>query len=281
MATVAVLLVALLQDYPVRAVKDIAYYDGPDADPKKHKLDLYLPVTDKPFPVLLWIHGGGWMIGDRSMYGGVGERFAERGFGCAVMSYRLSPGVKHPEHVRDCARAFAWVVENAKKRGGDPDRLFVFGQSAGGHLTALLTLDRKYLEELKVPQDAIKGAIPLSGVYDIPALQDPKQPLLAMFPKSFGSDREVCRDASPISHLRGSTTPILVITESDDLPVRLQMEMFKRAAEREGLKNIQFADAANRNHLSIVLKLMGKEEDPVRDRIVDFVHARCRELDGR
>ncbi len=145
-------LVALVllcpQESQVKAVKDVAYYEGADADAKKHKLDLYLPVSDKPFPVAMWIHGGGWVLGDRSMYGALGRRLAERGIGCAVISYRLSPGVKHPEHVKDCARAFAWLHANAKTHGGDPDRLFVSGQSAGGHLSALLALDRTYLNQL-------------------------------------------------------------------------------------------------------------------------------------
>ena len=196
MITTLLLLLTAAQDAQVKVVKDLAYYAGPDADEKKHKLDLYLPVTDKPFPVLMWIHGGAWMMGDRAMFGGIGERFAERGIGCAVISYRLSPGVKHPEHVKDCARAFAWLHANIKKHGGDPDRLFVFGQSAGGHLTALLTLDRKYLDELKVPEDAIKGAVPMSGLYMIFAIEDSKSPITAMFPKAFGTDKDVCQSQS-------------------------------------------------------------------------------------
>jgi acetyl esterase/lipase len=282
MLKTAFVLTALLapQAAPVRIIKDLAYYAGEGADDKKHRLDLYLPKAEKPFPVLMWIHGGAWAMGDRALFGAIGERFAERGIGCAVISYRLSPGVKHPEHVKDCARAFAWLHANVKTHGGDPDRLFVFGQSAGGHLSALLTLDSKYLADLKVPEGAIKGTVPLSGVYEVPALPEGGGPLLSIFPKAFGSDREACREASPAAHVKGNKIPMLVLTESDDLIVRAYMAFFKAAVEREGLKNVQFADAQNRNHFSIVLKMMGKEEDPVRTRIVEFVRQRCTELDG-
>jgi acetyl esterase/lipase len=282
MRLLALLLLLAPQEAKVRTVKDVAYYEGEGADPRKHRLDLYLPAGDKPFPVAMWIHGGGWMMGDRSLFGALGERMAERGIGCAVISYRLSPGVKHPEHVKDCARAFAWLHANVRAHGGDPDRLFVFGQSAGGHLSALLTLDRTYLAEAKVPEDALKGTVPMSGVYSIPALpEETRLPLMAMFPKSFGSDPEVCRAASPVSHLKGSAVPMLILTESDDLPIRAQAAGFKAAVEKEGLKHVLFEDAKDRNHFSIVIRMMRAGDDPVRDRVIEFIRSRCRELEEK
>lgn len=282
MRTISILALAcLLQDAKVKEARDILYYDGKDSDDPKHRLDLFLPDTDKPFPVAMWIHGGAWSMGDRKMFTAIGERFAERGIGCAVISYRLSPGVKHPEHIKDCARAFAWIQANIKKHGGDPERLFVFGQSAGGHLTALLALDRKYLDELKVPEDAIKGAVPMSGVYEIPALGDNAGPLMKMFPTAFGSDKDVCRDASPLQHLKGAKIPMLILTESDDPPIRAQMKLFKAAADREGLAHIRFEDAEDRTHLTIVSKMFRRGDDPVRDRIIEFIKERCAELDAK
>lgn len=274
-------LVLLLapQEAKVREVKDIAYVEGKDADAKKHKLDLYLPDADGPFPVLMWIHGGGWKMGDRAMYGELGRRFAESGVGCAVISYRLSPEVRHPEHIKDCARALAWLHAHVKEHGGDPDRLFVTGQSAGGHLTALLALNRTYLEELKVPEDAIKGAIPMSGVYTIPAVKR-DLPGLKMFKDAFGSDPDVCKEASPVTHARNAKAPMLVITETEDDRAMLRESMagFKKALEAADVRNVEFLDAKDRNHITIVTRMYG-QEDPVRQAIVDFVKARCAELD--
>jgi acetyl esterase/lipase len=265
----------------VRETRDLAYYDGADADPGKQKLDLFMPRDAKKVPVVMWIHGGGWMIGDRSMYGELGRRFAESGIGLAAISYRLSPKVKHPAHVEDCARAFAWLRDHVADYGGDPDRLFVSGQSAGGHLSALLTLDLRYLRALHVPDGAIKGSIPMSGVYTIPALPAESKGLMSMFPDSFGSDPEVCRAASPITHIANLSCPMLVITESEDVGlVRPSMKLFQRAAEKAGVKDIRFMDAEQRNHLSIVMNLARKADD-VREAMVEFVQKRCKDLDSK
>src|SRR5262245_61986270 len=101
--------------------------------------------------------------------------------------------------VQDCARAFAWLRAHVAEYGGDPERLFVSGQSAGGHLAALLALDPQYLRALEVPDGTIRGAIPISGVYTIPALPANTRGLMGMFPTAFGCDREVCRAASPVA----------------------------------------------------------------------------------
>ncbi len=277
-------LSALAQDKPdgeIKEVRNLRYCEGAGADEKKHLLDLYLPKGDRKSPVIVWIHGGAWMHGDRAIYGMLGRRFAAQGIGFAAISYRLSPAVKHPEHVKDCARAFAWVHGHVVEHGGDPERLFVSGQSAGGHLSALLALDPKYLDDLKVPRGAIKGAIPMSGVYVIPALGENAPGPLKIFPEAFGSDPETCRAASPVTHVKGCTVPMLVLTETNDtFKVRVSMELLKAAMEKEGVKGVEFADAEGRDHISIVLRLMGAE-DPVRSKMVEFVRARCKELDSK
>jgi acetyl esterase/lipase len=276
----ALLLLPLLAPDGVREVTNLAYVDGPDADAEKHKLDLYLPRGATKFPVLMWIHGGAWSFGDRAWFGAVGRRFAEEGIGAAIISYRLSPKVKHPAHVEDCARAFAWLHDHVADYGGDPGRLFVSGQSAGGHLAALLACDPQYLRALKVPDDALKGVIPMSGVYTIPALPPQSKGLLGMFPTSFGSDPKVCRDASPSSHLAELSVPMLVITETEDsAPLRFDARCLGEAARRNGVKDIRFIDAEKKNHFSIVSSLAAKAPDPSRSAMVEFIRGRCRDLD--
>jgi len=278
------IVVALLlwQDPAVKETRDLPYFEGEGADPKKHKLDLFMPESDTPVPVVMWIHGGAWAGGDRRLYGMLGRRFAERGLGFAAISYRLSPGVQHPEHVKDCARAFAWLHANVAKHGGDPKRLFVCGQSAGGHLSALLTLDRKYLEELKVPADAVKGAIPMSGVYEIPAVREDARGPLQVIVRAFGSDADACKDASPLTHVKSCKVPMLVVTETNDsMRLRPTMQNFKAAFEREKIPGVTFIDADDRDHISIVTRMMRPEDDPVRDSVIEFVKKRCKDLDER
>lgn len=91
-------------EYEVDVVRDLAYVEGTEADAKKHKLDLYLRRGKQGFPVVLFVHGGAWSSGDRNFFGAheaIGKMFARHGVGAVVISYRLSPSVKHPEHIKD------------------------------------------------------------------------------------------------------------------------------------------------------------------------------------
>src|SRR5207249_1271476 len=108
--------------------RDVAYRDDAQASAVRHRLDLYLPRGKKDFPVVVLAHGGAWMVGDNrccGLYNSVAEFLAGRGIGAVLPNYRLSPGVKHPEHVRDVARAVAWTKKNIGKYGGDPGRLYL------------------------------------------------------------------------------------------------------------------------------------------------------------
>jgi acetyl esterase/lipase len=266
------LAATLAQGETVRQIRDLAYVEGPDADPRKQKLDLYMPSGARSAPVLMWIHGGAWKIGDRSWYRGMGLRFAEAGVGFAAISYRLSPGVKHPAHVQDCAAALAWLRAHVAEHGGNPERLFVSGQSAGGHLTALLALNPKYLDEAKVPRDAIKGSIPMSGVYRITA---------GLLPEVFGSDPQTLADASPIQFVKNASAPMLVITEKNDsFRLRPTMQAFKRALEEAGVTTVEFRDAPDRDHISIVVNL-ARKDDPQLAAMIEFIKKRCDELDKK
>ena len=92
--------------FEVETIKDVAYYEGDAAHPVKHKLDLFLPKGHKDFPVLFFVHGGSWRHGDKGflgIYSNIGRCFAEQGIGTVVINYRLSPSVKHPEHIKDVA----------------------------------------------------------------------------------------------------------------------------------------------------------------------------------
>jgi acetyl esterase/lipase len=267
----ALLALLLAPAGEVVETRDLAYVDGPDAHVKQ-KLDLVVPKGREKFPTVLFIHGGAWREGDRRLYGGLGRRFAEEGVGMALASYRLSPGVKHPEHIKDCARAFAWLHANIAKHGGDPERLYVMGHSAGGHLSALLALDPTYLDDLKVPKGAIKGAIPMSGVYMVPALPADTKGFLKILPEAFGSDPEACRNASPVTHVKDVACPFLVLTETEDtLKVRPSMELLKAAVGRAGARGFEFVDAEDRSHLSILGRMSQLGADPYRQRILDFV----------
>jgi acetyl esterase/lipase len=293
--------------YKVEKIKDIDYSGDPKADPHRHRLDLFLPRGVKDFPVVVLVHGGVWLIGDNrccGLYSSVGEFLASRGIGAVLPNYRLSPGVKHPEHIKDVARAFAWTRNHISEYGGRPDQLFVAGHSAGGHLVALLATDERYLKAEGLSVQDVKGVIGISGVYRIPPgnvdfrlggatpvsfrldelaplrkANDPG-PLLAggsgiplsvnVFGPAFGDDPAVRRDASPINHVRPGLPPFLIITASHDLPtINTQADELHEALRAQACE-AQRLRASDRNHQSIMFMAV-EETDPVGHAIVEFV----------
>jgi acetyl esterase/lipase len=253
--------------YKVKVKKDLDYYDGPDQDKAKHKLDLYLPEGGKDFPVLFFVHGGAWVFGDRSdffglLYGGLANVYAKQGIGVAVISYRLSPKVTHPQHVKDVARAFAWIHKNIGKYGGKADRIFVCGHSAGGHLVSLLTTDESYLEEHKLSAKHIRGVIPISGVYRVPD---------GFMPKVFGEGKDAGKKASPITYAKGSLPPFLILYADGDLPAcgKPTSEAFCKALSDKGTraKTLQITKS---NHYNILFDA-GRSDTRVSNAIVEFI----------
>lgn len=252
--------------YEVEAIRDVAYYEGEDADPVKHKLDLYLPRGGKNYPVLLFIHGGAWTTGDKryilDVYGRLGRNFAQHGVGTVVTNYRLSPKVQHPCHVEDVARAFAWTCRNISKYGGDPERIFVCGHSAGGHLAALLATDPTYLEKEKCSLRQIRGVIPMSGVFNLPPGR--------LFESVFTADAEKRAKAMPLNHVKGDHPPFLIIYAERDYPTcdRTSKE-FCNALKRCQCQ-AELVEIKDRDHLTIIAAATNAE-DPAAKAILRFI----------
>ena len=245
----------------VEAVKDVAYYDGKDADPVKHRLDLYLPKGRKDFPVLFFVHGGAWKSGDKKTYAPLGEVFARQGLGTVLVNYRLSPGVRHPAQVQDVARAFAWTHAHIGRYGGRADEVFVSGHSAGGHLVSLLATDDSYLKAEKLSLGDIKAVIPISGVYLI---------VPPLFSATFGKDVAGYKDASPLEHVQGGHPPFLILYGDRDFPTcdmfseRMCQALTEAKCEASTLK------IKDRDHISIVKRML-TDGDPAAHAIVDFI----------
>ncbi|MDA0835439.1 MAG: alpha/beta hydrolase [Planctomycetota bacterium] len=180
---------------------------------ERHVLDIYTPEkpSDEKLPVMFWIHGGGWQVGDKSDVALKPKVLTERGFVFVSTNYRLLPEVTMDELTRDVARSFGWVHKNIAKYGGDPDRIFVGGHSAGAQLAALICIDDRYLKEEGVSFDVLKGCVPVDGdTYDIPKIimtAEFRQTLYGgkMFTfghrQKFGNDPEKHVDFSAVTHV--------------------------------------------------------------------------------
>jgi len=218
--------------YKIQIVNDIQYIAGDDQP--YHRLDIYYP-TDIAHPtVIFFVHGGAWMQGDKSEYPELAKAFSMYyGYTVVVTNYRLSNDMDgnavHPDHINDVAVAFAWVQKNITGYGGDPGRVFLFGQSAGAHLVSLLATDPTYLQAQGYDLDDLAGVISMSASYDLVDLaQSPPNPLglnadevqmfQTLFKKAFGSwDDTVLGPASPQNHIGSPPPPVLVVYADQDV----------------------------------------------------------------
>jgi acetyl esterase/lipase len=203
-------LAAPLHAADVDVRTNVTYYAGEGADKYRHRLDLYLPKGQRDVPVLVFVHGGGFTVGIKDQYRFVGEVLASQGIATAVISYRLSPKTSYPGHVQDVARAFAYVRAHAAEFGGNPNRIFVSGHSAGATLVAMLGADAAYLKEVGESLDHIAGVIPISGSFT-------QSSRSAMFQSAaVPVDPETVRNASAINHVAGAHPPFLILYGDKD-----------------------------------------------------------------
>jgi acetyl esterase/lipase len=273
----------------VRIIRDVAYrnlHPGEDSSLNKNKLDLYLPSKRRDFPVIFFVHGGAWFHGDKNylgLYTTLGLAWARQGFGTVVINYRLSPGVQHPEHIRDVASAFAWTHQHIQAYGGRADQVFVCGHSAGGHLVALLATDDRYLKAEGLCLKAIRGVIPISGVFRVHGLevnaglpthangQSPAFPRRRVpFSRVFGGDPAVRKDASPLTHVRPGLPPFLIMFADHDLPTLGEMGREFGEALRANHDDVRTLEIKHRDHFSILLNVC-REEDPAFRAIREFI----------
>ncbi|HLI26498.1 MAG TPA: alpha/beta hydrolase [Chloroflexota bacterium] len=189
-----------------QTLTDLAY--GDDA---RQRLDLYVPASVEPVPVLLFVHGGAWSSGDKSQYAWLGVQLAQQGLLVAVTNYRLSPAVQHPQHAQDVAAATAWLYRHAAEYGGDPQRLYLAGHSAGAHLVSLVALDARYLAAEGISEPIVAGVAAFAGAaYDLDAryAATPLAPLLA---PAFGSDPARWAEAAPLRYVKPGAPPFLLV----------------------------------------------------------------------
>jgi acetyl esterase/lipase len=211
---------------------DVAY----GADPLQH-LDVYQPRGATPAPMLLFVHGGGWSMGDKAELSWLGSKLAEQGVLVAVANYRLSPAVQHPAHAQDVAHALAWLYRNGANYGGDPQRLYVGGHSAGAHLAALVSLDSSYLAAEALSPSIVRGVVGISGAgYDLDA-RYAASPLAPLYYGAFGKDPARWAAAAPLKYVGKSAPPFLLIHGLDDTQAPAAgAQSFAQALKAEGAK---------------------------------------------
>ena len=164
-------------------------------------------------PVLVFIHGGGWDAGNPVDYAFIGRNLAPEGFVVVSAGYRLGESGKFPAMLEDGAAALRWVHDNIASHGGNPQRIYLMGHSAGAYNAMMLALDRQWLGREGLPADTIDGVIGLAGPYDF-------------YPFDTDSSRFTFGDAprpeltQPVNFARGDAPPLLLATGDADMTVK-------------------------------------------------------------
>lgn len=238
----------------VKALKDLPYVPGGD---EAQRLDLYLPeaTPEKPLPLVIWIHGGGWRAGNKA--GCPGVFLISKGYAAASIEYRFSQKALFPAQIQDCQAAIRWLRANSKKYQLDPERFGVMGASAGGHLSALVGTagGKKAFPAIGGNEDqsdrvqavcdyygptdfntVMQQAADDRNVANIFKFNTPADPYSCLIGVSLNSDPEKGNAVSPVHFVSKDSPPVLILHGTfDALVPYAQSEEFAAALKDQGV----------------------------------------------
>jgi len=195
--------------FGVKHAKNVSY--SAPGNGSANMLDIFYKKSRTPKNVVVFIHGGSWDSGKKEMYWWLGRNFANKNVVCVVINYSLSPS-KYEQMGTDCAAALKWVKQNISSYGGNPDRIFVMGHSAGGHLAELINLDPRFFREQNIA-NPIRGVIlddPFGlDMYEYMTTAE-KDHYYNSFIKTFSTDGEVWKKGSPLTYISNATNAHLI-----------------------------------------------------------------------
>jgi acetyl esterase/lipase len=238
-----------------RAVRNVDYGGHRDAH---QNLDLYIPQGSRAFPLIAWIHGGGWAYQDKEPCNALA--FLNHGYVVASINYRLSNQAPWPAQLHDCKAAIRFLRAHAAEYHIDPDRIGVWGSSAGGHLVAMLGLTAN-VRELEGTvggnlqcSSAVQAVCDWFGPSDLGKFEDPRAVDLVVKLVGGPVDQHQAdiRSASPISYVAGQPAknipPFLIMHGDADKMVPIQHSELLEAALRQAGANVTYHVVPNRGH---------------------------------
>ena len=231
---------ALVADFQARSERLRAEHsrhrDLPYGPAPRNRIDYFAAAGRGP--VLLLIHGGYWQSRAKETFSFLARGPLAHGIHVALPGYTLAPDASLTEIVAEIGAALAWLAAHAEAYGGDAQRIFVGGWSAGGHLTAMA---------LKEP--AVKGGLAISGIFDLEPIR------LCYLNDKLRLDENEVRRLSPLLDAQPATAPLMLACGNDELPeLQRQSEVFAAARQRAGLPG-RLLKLDGHNHFSILEEL--------------------------
>jgi arylformamidase len=248
---------------------------------ERQVLDVYAPAGAKNFPVVFWIHGGGWQSGNKSMVALKPKAFMDHGLVFVSINHRLLPTVDMGAITRDVASALGWVHKNIATYGGDPTRLLVMGHSSGGQLAALMCTDDRYAKAEGFSLTIIKGCVPVDAdTFDIPAIIEMAETRARVHHlplptyghrQKFGDDPAKHRDFSAVTHVARNKgiPPFLILHIGGNPDTGAQARRLAAVLQDAGI-SAKVVAAPEATHASLNDNI-GAPNDPVTTELFAFV----------
>jgi acetyl esterase/lipase len=237
------------------------------------KLNVFAPKKSKTSKsVLVFIHGGSWNSGKRSLYNFFGNRLARKGVVTVIIDYPLSPAVTYYEMAQASAEAINWTKQNIGRYGGEPERIFISGHSAGGHIAALLTVDDRYFDSLRL-KNPLAGAILIdaAGLDMFSYLTERKLPTDHSYIRTFTNNPEEWKAASPIYHLHDGVPPIEMFIGERTYPSLVKANRRFYAALSKIAPNAQYTVVKRKKHIPMITQFFWTW-NPMYDQLITFMN---------
>ncbi|MCA9150562.1 MAG: alpha/beta hydrolase [Planctomycetales bacterium] len=247
-----------------KTYRDVAYVENGH---ERQRLDLYLPhapnsssTSTTRHPLIVWIHGGAWLVGSKNDVG-FAKPFVERGYAVASVNYRLSQHAIFPAQIRDCRLAVAWLIEHADEYQIDPQRIGVWGPSAGGHLVALLgtagdvdAFDKTSDDEApqSIPRVRVQAVVDWFGPTDFTTMggthDNADSPEAKLIGGPVQTHQDAAARANPITYVSADDPPFLIVHGEQDRTVPIgQSEQLVAALKQAGVETT-FIRVPNAGH---------------------------------